>query len=107
MRAVQRAARSLRVSTRGTACGAFVQSSKNGDGRPSPSAHQPNIFDARRAKTPSDGGAGAFGGDGPTQEGSWRRHKGRTGPTSPTPNSSASSTNGVSTSITVHHTALE
>src|SRR5262249_41823964 len=37
-------------------------------GRPSPSTHQPNIFDARRAKTPSDGGAGAFGGSGPTAE---------------------------------------
>src|SRR5262249_60667449 len=66
MRAVQRAARSLRVSTRGTACGAFVRSSKNGDGRPSPSTHQPNIYDARRAKTPSDGGAGAYGGSRPT-----------------------------------------
>ena len=64
----QRAARSLRVSTRGTASGAFVRSSKSGDGLPSPSTHQPNIFDARRAKTPSDGGAGAFGGSAPTAE---------------------------------------
>ena len=30
--------------------------------------HQPNIFNARLAKTPSDGGAGAFGGSGPTAE---------------------------------------
>src|SRR6516164_8280297 len=64
----QRAARSLRVSTRGTTRGAFERSSKSGDGRPRPSTHQPNIVDARRAKTPSDGGAGAFGGSGPTAE---------------------------------------
>src|SRR5262249_59730018 len=68
-----RLARSLRVSTRGTARGAFVRSSKSGDGQPSPSTHQPNIFDARRAKTPSDGGAGAFGGRGPTAERSQMR----------------------------------
>src|SRR5262245_3804973 len=35
---------------RGTALGALVRSSKNGDGRPSPSTHQPNICDARRTK---------------------------------------------------------
>ena len=64
----QSAARSLRVSTRGTAHGAFLRSSKSGDGRPSPSTHQANIFDARRAKIPSDGGAGGFDGSGPTAE---------------------------------------
>src|SRR5262249_20433679 len=74
-----RLARSLRVSTRGTARGAFVRSSKSGDGRPSPSTHQPNIFDARRAKTPSDGGAGAFGGSGPTAERSEMRQGGGAG----------------------------
>jgi hypothetical protein len=42
----QRAARSLGVSTRGTARGAFVRSSKNGVGRLSPRTHQPRIFDA-------------------------------------------------------------
>src|SRR6516165_2045289 len=64
----QRAARSLRVSTRGTARGAFVRSSKNGVGRPSRRTRQPSILDARRAKTPNDGGSGAFGGSGPTAD---------------------------------------
>src|SRR5262245_33077052 len=64
----QRAVRSLRVRTRGTARGAFVRSSKNGVGRPSPRAHQASILDARQAKTPSDGGPGAFGGSAPTAE---------------------------------------
>jgi hypothetical protein len=49
----------------GTARDAFVRSSKNGVGRLSPSSHQPRSFDARRAKTPADGGPGAFGGSGP------------------------------------------
>jgi hypothetical protein len=49
-------ASSPRVSVRGTAHGAFVRSSNRGDGLPSPSTHQPNIFDARRAKSPNDGG---------------------------------------------------
>jgi len=65
---VQRAARSLRMSTHGTEHGAFVLSSKNGVGRASPRIHQPNIFDARRAKTPSEGGGAAVGGSGPTAE---------------------------------------
>ena len=66
--AVQRAARSLRVSTRGTEHGAFVLSSKNGVGRARPRIHQPNIFDARRTETPNDGGAVGVGGSGPTAE---------------------------------------
>jgi len=66
--AVQRAARSLRVSTRGTEHGAFVLSSKNGVGRASPRIHQPNIFDARRTEIPNDGGAGGVGESGPTAE---------------------------------------
>ena len=48
--------------------GAFVQSSKKGVGRPSPRTHQPSILDARRVKTASDGGPGAFGGSGPAAE---------------------------------------
>ena len=64
----KRAARSLGVSTRGTQSGAFVSSAKNGVGRPSPRNHQPRILDARRAKTLSEGGAGAFGGSGPMAE---------------------------------------
>lgn len=67
-RAGQSAARSLRVSTRGTAHGAFVRSSKNGVGRLSPSTHHPSNFDARRAKTPTDGGPGAVDGSGPMAE---------------------------------------
>jgi hypothetical protein len=70
----QRAARSLRVSTSGTARGAFVQSSKNGVGPPSPRTHQPSMLEARRAKTPSDGGPGAFGGSGPAAE-RWTQHR--------------------------------
>ncbi len=66
--AAQRAARSLRVSTCGTEHGAFVLTSKNGLGRASPRIHQPSIFDARRTKTRSNGGAGAIGGSGPTAE---------------------------------------
>src|SRR2546430_13070351 len=73
----QRAVRSLRVRTPGTARGAFVRSSKNGVGRPSPRTHQPSILDARQAKTPSDGGPGAFGGGGPTAEVSWVRQSRR------------------------------
>lgn len=56
------------VSTRGTARAVFVRSSKNGVGRPSPRTHQPSNLDAWRAKTPSHGGPGAFGGSGPTAE---------------------------------------
>src|SRR5262249_8603191 len=66
--AVQRAARSLRVSRRGAEHGAFVLSSKNGVGRARPRIHQPNIFDARRTETPNDGGAVGVGGSGPTAE---------------------------------------
>src|SRR5207245_11128738 len=58
----QRAARSLCVSTRGTARGAFVRSSKNGVGRPSPRTHQRSIIDVRRPNYPSAGGPGGFGG---------------------------------------------
>jgi hypothetical protein len=53
---------------RGTTRGVFVRSSKSGDGRSSPSTNQPKILDARCAKTPSDSGAGAFDGSGPTPE---------------------------------------
>jgi len=64
--AVQRAARSPGVSTRGTEQG--VRSSKNGVGRASPRTHQPSSFDARRTKIPNDVGGGAVGGSGPTAE---------------------------------------
>ena len=66
--AVQRAARSLRVSTRGAEHGAFVLSSKNGVGRARPRIHQPNIFDARQTETLNDGGAVGVDGSGPTAE---------------------------------------
>ena len=65
---LQRAAPSLRASTRGTEHGAFVLSSKKGVGRASPRIHQLKIFVARRAKIPSEGGGAAFGGSGPTAE---------------------------------------
>src|SRR5262249_52395754 len=63
--AVQRAARSAGVSTRGTEQGAFVRLSKNGVGRASPRTHQPSSFVARRTKIPNEGGGGAVGGSGP------------------------------------------
>jgi hypothetical protein len=50
-----RAARSHGVSTRGTAQGAFVRSSKNGVGRLGPRIHQPSIFDARRNEIDAKG----------------------------------------------------
>ncbi len=42
---VQKATRSLGMSTRGAESGALVRSSKNGFGRPNPRAHQPSSFD--------------------------------------------------------------
>jgi hypothetical protein len=54
---------------------ALVRWSKNGVGRLSP--HHPSILDARRTKTPSDGGSGAFGGSGPTASRSKTRRCGR------------------------------
>ncbi len=75
-RAVQNPARSLPVSRWGTARGALVRSSKNGVGRLSPRTHQSSIFEARRAKTPSDGGGGTSGGSGPTEERSKMRQSG-------------------------------
>jgi hypothetical protein len=68
--------RSLSLSARGTARGALVRSSKNGVGRPSPRTHQPSSFDARRAKSPTDGGGGAFGGSAPIAERSKIRQSG-------------------------------
>ena len=44
---VQKATRSLGMSTRGAESGALVRSSKNGFGRPNPRAHQPSSFDPR------------------------------------------------------------
>jgi len=81
--AVPRAARSRFVSVCGAESGAFVKSSKNGVGQPSPRNHQPRSFDARRAKTASDGGGAAFGGRGPTAERSKMRHRGRPSTSSP------------------------
>jgi hypothetical protein len=46
---LSRVARSLGESIRGSEIGAFVRSSKNGFGRPSPRNHQPSNFDPRRA----------------------------------------------------------
>jgi hypothetical protein len=46
---LSRGARSLGESIRGSEIGAFVRSSKNGFGRPSPRNHQPSNFDPRRA----------------------------------------------------------
>src|SRR5215475_684552 len=60
------AAQAASLNGQSAARGALVRSSKSGDGRASPRTHQPNIVDARRAKTPNEGGAGAFGGSGPT-----------------------------------------
>jgi hypothetical protein len=68
--------RSRSVSARGTARGVLVRTSKNGVGRASPRTHQPSSFDTRRAKSPTDGGGGAFGGSGPTAEPSNIRQSG-------------------------------
>jgi len=57
-----RLCRSEALNTFGSASGAPVFLSKNGDGRASPSIHQRNILYVRRPKTLSDGGGGAFGG---------------------------------------------
>ena len=53
---------------RGTERGRFVAASKKGDGAASPRIHQPNITYARRPKTLSEGGPGAFDGSGPVAD---------------------------------------
>src|SRR5262249_12594870 len=70
LRASERAARSLAVSTCGSAGGNWVRWSKNGDGRWRPRMRQLSIFDARLTKIPNDGGGGALDGRGPTAESS-------------------------------------
>jgi hypothetical protein len=69
-------ARSPGVRTRGTESGAFVSTSKNGFGRPSPRNHQLRSFDPRTANRPNEGGGGAFDGSGPAAERSKIRQSG-------------------------------